>query len=232
LSGWASFLLEERGSEGHTWAACKRIGPLYVRDWEGAVGVTGDKRFGSLRAHSGRGGSAGDQRGRGERGDEGDGDGQRRWKRAGWPPTVLPAANTRSSPRESLIKPALSSQTEYSACWEEVRRWTRSHCGHTAVTLRFGQRSLLHRLQVRAEATVRCAGLRRAQVAPRQEMPNLAIALRECCVTRHPEPFGVRRLDDTRHTMVAYDGECSCAGWGAMVRQLRHPNRAWAEFCE
>jgi hypothetical protein len=35
------------------------------------------------------------------------------------------------------------------------------------------QRSLLHR-QVRAEATVRCAGLQRAQVATRQEMPNLA----------------------------------------------------------
>jgi hypothetical protein len=32
---------------------------------------------------------------------------------------------------------------------------------------------VLCHLQVRAEATVRCAGLQRAQVAPRQEMPNL-----------------------------------------------------------
>jgi hypothetical protein len=45
----------------------------------------------------------------------------------------------------------------------------RAHIGRS----RFEQRSLLHHPLVRAEATVRCAGLQRAQVAPRQEMPNL-----------------------------------------------------------
>jgi hypothetical protein len=38
---------------------------------------------------------------------------------------------------------------------------------------RLEQRSVLCHLQVHAGATVRCAGLQRALVAPRQEMPNL-----------------------------------------------------------
>jgi hypothetical protein len=39
--------------------------------------------------------------------------------------------------------------------------------------------------------------------------------------SRRPEPCGVRPLGETRRVTVACEGECSCVGWGAMVRQLR-----------
>jgi hypothetical protein len=74
------------------------------------------------------------------------------------------------------------------------------------------QRNLLRRLRVPARATVRCARLQTAQVAPRQEMPNcsanlsLRIAnpialLRASCT----EPYGQRRLGSTRNMTVSCD---------------------------
>ena len=94
------------------------------------------------------------------------------------------------------------------AGWGAVVRQLRAHIGRC----RFEQRSLLHRVQVRAEATVRCAGLLRAQVAaPRQEMPNLSdlslrIANTNRAAARLPEPYGRRRLGGARNVTVACDG--------------------------
>jgi hypothetical protein len=68
--------------------------------------------------------------------------------------------------------------------------------------------NLLHNLQVRAEATVRCAGLQRAQVAPVNKCRAMTVARMNlpCCVTRHPEPCGVCPLGGTRHMTVGCDG--------------------------
>jgi hypothetical protein len=37
---------------------------------------------------------------------------------------------------------------------------------------------------------------------------------------RRPEPCGVRPLGGTRDRTFGWEGGCSCAGWGSLVRQL------------
>jgi hypothetical protein len=72
---------------------------------------------------------------------------------------------------------------------EGMRAPARTRTTHRS---RFEQRNSQHHLQVRAEATVRCAELH-VPWGARQEMPNFRGSFVEwapCCVTRHPEPLG------------------------------------------
>jgi hypothetical protein len=79
-------------------------------------------------------------------------------------------------------------------------------------------------LQVRDEATVRCAGLHWAQVAPRQRYAEFIGSFAENsalnrAAVRLPEPCGRRRLVGARNMTVACDG-----GAGAQAG-VRHRDR-------
>jgi hypothetical protein len=74
--------------------------------------------------------------------------------------------------------------------------------------------SLLHHLQVRAEAIVRCAGLHRAQVAPVNKCRAMTVARMNlpCCVTCHPSHMACVRW-------VGH-GTCRLDVRGVLVRRL------------